>query len=122
MIGEAYRRFLWHRAEIKRNTTAQSATGVTKFIYATVYSGVPCNIQDNAGRMKQDEQGQTTGKKVSVIFAKEWAGLLQHNDLLIVNGASFRITHAHSSWYFSPHHVEIQAEVYVPAGDIGDQG
>lgn len=122
MIGEAYRRFLWHRATVKRNTTSQSSTGVTKFVYVIVFSDVPCNVQDDSGRMKQDEQGQTTGKKVSVLFAREWVGLLQHNDLLIVNGATFRITHAHQSWYQGPHHVEIQAEVFVPAGDVGDQG
>ena len=122
MIGEAYRRFLWHRATIKRNTTSQSSTGVTKFVYTTVYEGVPCNVQDGGGRMRQDEQGQTTGKSLSVLFAREWASKLQHNDLLIVNGATFRITHAHQSWYHSPHHVEVDVEVYTPVGDSGDQG
>lgn len=122
MIGEAYRRFLWHRVTIKRNTTAESATGVTKFVYATVYTNVPCNVQDGGGRMKQDEQGQTTGKKVNVVFSREWVGKLQHNDLLIVNGATYRITHAHQSWYYFPHHVEIQVETYVPTGDVSDAG
>lgn len=117
MIGEAYRRFLWHRAEIKRNTTVQSDTGVTKFDYATVLTDVPCNVQHGGGRMKQDEWGQATGKKINVIFSRELSGQLQHNDLLLVNGNTFRIVQSHESWYYGQHHVEVQCEVYVPAGD-----
>ena len=119
---EAYRKFLWHSATIRRNTTAKTSTGTSHFVYADLYTNVPCNVQDGGGRMKQDEQGQTTGKKLSIVFASEWAGQLQHNDLVVVNGATFRITHAHQSWYIGPHHVEIGVEVYVPAGDVGDQG
>ena len=122
MIGEAYRKFLWHKATVRRNTTAQSNTGVTKFVYADVYTNVPCNVQDGAGRLKQDEQGQSTGKKLNIIFAREWSSKLFHNDLLVVNGATFRITHAHDSWYYGQHHVEIQVENYVPSGDQGSQG
>lgn len=120
MIGEAYRKFLWHRATIKRNTTTQSATGVTKFNYAVIFSDVPCNVQSNGGRMKQDEWGQATAKKLNVLFASEWAGKFEHNDLLVVNGDTFRIVTIHDSWYNGSHHVEASVESYVPAGDKGD--
>jgi len=119
MIGEAYRRFLWHRVTVKRNTTVQSDTGVSKYVYSDLYTNVPCNVQDGGGRLKVDEQGNTTGKKVSVLFAREWSSKLQHNDLLVINGETYRITHAHDSWYYGQHHVEVLVEVYTPAGDMG---
>jgi len=122
VIGEAYRRFLWHRATVRRNTTVQSATGVSKFVYSDLFTQVACNVQDAGGRMRQDENGQMSGKKLRVIFAKEWAGKFQHNDLIVVNGATFRMTHIHDSWYNGSHHVEVDAEFYAPTGDVGDAG
>lgn len=130
MIGEAYRKFLWHRATIRRNTTSQSDTGVTKYNYAVILTDVPCNVQSNGGRMKVDDNGISAGKKLSVIFAREMAGQLRHNDLLIVNNAQFRIVNAHDSWYYGSHHVEIQVEDMSPqlgdviseADQLGDAG
>jgi hypothetical protein len=117
MIGEAYRRFLWHSADIKRNTTAQSDTGASTFNYVTVLTGIPCNVQSGGGRMVQDEWGQATRKKINVLFAREMSGQLQHNDLRVVSGNTFRIVNSHESWYYGEHHVEVSCEVYVPAGD-----
>jgi hypothetical protein len=122
MIGEAYRRFLWHRATIKRNTTAVADSGATTYHYADLYTNVPCNVQNGGGRLKVDEFGNTTGKKLNVIFAREWSSKLQHNDLLVVNGESYRVTHGHDSWYYGQHHVEVQVEVYVPSGGLGTAG
>ena len=115
MSGEAYRRFLWNSATVKRNTTAQSSTGVSTFVYSTILEDVPCNIQNRGGRLRQDEFGQVTGQKYFVLFAREMVGELQANDLLVVNGHTFRIVHAHESWYVDAHHVECEVEPYIPA-------
>lgn len=106
---------------IKRNTTATSATGATKFVYAVVATQVLCTIQNSSGRLRQDDLGQIGGRKKTAVFGPE--ADLQQNDLVVVEkvgGLTFRIVNLHQAVALSGsavHHQEAQIEQWVPAGD-----
>jgi len=120
-VGTAWRKALHFTATVKRNTTSVSASGATTFVYSTVLSGVLCSVQNNTGRMKQDDEAQIGGRKKTVLFGEEMLGLLRQNDLIVLEssadaGATYRLVNVHEVVDPNAPHVECQAEQYVPAG------
>lgn len=104
---------------VKRNTTATSATGTTKFSYDTVAEHVLCSMQDGGGsRLKQDDVGQVGGRRHSATFGPE--ADLQQNDLVVeeVGGETFRVVHVHEAFGEggAVHHKETTVEQWIPAG------
>lgn len=119
-MGTAWRKALHFTATVKRNTTSVSASGATRFVYATLLTGVLCSVQNATGRMKQDDEAQIGGRKKSVLFGEEMIGQLQQNDLIVLEsgdvGATYRLVNVHEVVDPNAPHVECQAEQYVPAG------
>lgn len=125
MPSISWRRALRTLVTVKRNTTATSDTGATRFVYATVAEHVRCSMQDAGGRLRQDDLGQVAGRKKSVTFGPE--ADVQQNDLIVVEGGggvptglTFRITHFHQSIDNGGtiHHQESLAEQWVPSGEL----
>ena len=119
-MGIAWRKALHFTCTVKRNTTSVSASGATKFAYATLLTGVLCSVQNSSGRMKQDDEAQIGGRKKSVLFGEEMLGLLKQNDLIVLEsgdiGATYRLTNIHEVVDPNAPHVECMGEQYVPAG------
>ena len=118
-MGTAWRRALTHTVTVRRNTTAKSASGATKFVYADVLTGVPCTLQDAGGRLRQDDQGQKGLRKKSALFGEEMmGGVLLQNDLVVdaASGLTYRLTHVHDVVDFNAPHVECVAEQWIPGG------
>lgn len=118
----AWYRFLWNRVTIKRNTTVQSDTGTSKFSYTTLFTDVPCNVQDGGGgRMSQEEFGQKKGHKHKITFGPEMIGLIQVNDLLVfADNSIMRVVHHYEASHYGEtnNHMSVDAETYVPQGDV----
>lgn len=120
MPATAFRRAMRHRVTVKRDATTTSASGATRFNYATLLSGVRCSLQDAGGRMRQDDVGQVAGRKKTAIFGLEMATVLQQNDLLVLEnfdvGATYKIFHLHTSVGGQGSHVEASVEQLPSAG------
>ena len=123
-MSAIWRRALHFTVTVKRNTTSVSASGASQFVYATIATGLACSIQSGSGgRMRQEDVGQVAGKKHSAIFGEEALGLLQQNDLIIVEnavggGETFKLYHVHEIIDPNAPHVECDVESWVPAGGV----
>lgn len=121
-MGTAWRKALHFLVTVKRNTTVVSASGSTKFAYATILTGVAASVQANGGRMKQDDEGQLGMRKTSVLFGEEMIGQLQQNDIIVLEnndiGRQYRLTNVHEVIDPNAPHVETVAEqVATDGGD-----
>jgi hypothetical protein len=118
MPATAWRKALQHVVTVRRNTTAVSPSGATKFVYADVAT-LRCSLQDRGGRLRQDDLGQVPGRSKSAIFGSEAAAVLQQNDLLVVTAGesgTYRITHIHIVPDKNAPHVEAVVEQWAPSG------
>jgi len=70
--------------------------------------------------MRQADVGQLGGRKKSAIFGPEMAGVLQQNDLLVLEnvepGETYRVYHLHTSVGRQGSHVEAVVEQLPSAG------
>jgi hypothetical protein len=113
----AWRRLLRHRVTIQRNTTTTSASGATKFNYATVATGVRCSVQDRGGRMRQDDVGQIPARQKSLVCGAE-VDLRQTDHVVLENfevGKVFVVTHTHNS--VGDHLEAVLEQVVTEGGD-----
>lgn len=119
MPAVTWRRALQHVVTVRRNTTAVSTSGATKFVYADVAAGMRCSLQDAGGRMVQMELGQLPKRIKVAIFGAEAASVLKQNDLLVVTAGetgTYRITHLHIVPDRNAPHVEAKVEQWSPSG------
>ena len=71
--------------------------------------------------MAQEEFGQKKGMKHKVTFGPEFSGLINVNDLLVFSsGETMRVVHHYEASHYGEgnNHVSVEAETYVPAGDV----
>jgi hypothetical protein len=107
---------------VRRNATSTAVSGASKFNYSTVLEHLAASVQDAGGRMRQDEFGQVPIRKASGVFGPEASGVLQQNDLLVLEniapGQTYRVVHLHRSAGpgGSLHHVEAALEQVVTEG------
>lgn len=119
-MSTAWRKALHFTATVKRNTTSVSASGATKFVYATIFTGVQCSVQYQGGRLRQDDPGQMGLRKNSALFGEEMIGQLRQNDIIVLEnsdvGRTYRLTSVHEVIDPNAPHVECVAEQVVTAG------
>lgn len=120
MPAVTWRRAMQHVVTVRRNTTAVSPSGATKFVYVDVATGVKCNLQDRGGRLQQVDLGQYPSRIKVAIFGSEAINVLQQNDLLVLQnvrvGETYRITHLHTVPERNAPHVEATVEQWAPSG------
>lgn len=116
----AWLRALTYSVTVKRGQMVKSASGSTKFVYtAIVATGLACSIQDDGGRMEQDDLGNLPARKKRVIADVDFE-VVQQNDLLVDEdtGETYKVFHVHYVNNPNAPHYEANVEQWVPAGDL----
>jgi hypothetical protein len=119
-LSTAWLRALTYSVTVKRGETVKSASGSTKFVYNTVVTtGLACSLQDDGGRMEQDEFGNVPARKKRVIADVDFS-VVQQNDLLEDEdtGETYKVVHTHYVNNPNAPHYEANVEQWVPAGDL----
>jgi len=117
-----WRQAMRHLVTVKRGEASTSLSGSVSVDYAVVLAGVPCSVQDAGGRVRDADVGTLPGRRKSVTFGPEMAGVVLQNDLIelenVTPGEVYKLTHVHVSVGRLGSHVEAVAEHWAPAGGV----